>query len=63
LEFDIIAGGGGVVAEFEEWVLVLATKVPLRVANRRSRRVLEASCSRLAASSFWLRTTGSSDRD
>jgi hypothetical protein len=32
--------------------VLLATKVPLRVANRRSRRVLEASCSRLAASSF-----------
>ena len=40
---------GGVVDESEEWVLLLATKVPLRVAVRRSRLVLEASCSRLAA--------------
>jgi len=53
---------GGVDDESDEWVLLLATKVPLRVANRRSRLVLAASCSRLAASSFWFRMTGSSDR-
>jgi hypothetical protein len=53
---------GGVVDESDECVLLLATNVPLRVANRRSRRVLAASCSRLAASSFWLSMTGSRDR-
>jgi hypothetical protein len=53
---------GGVEEESKECVLLLAANVPLRVACRRSRRVLAASCSRLAASSFLLRTVGSRGR-
>lgn len=45
--------------ESEEWVVLLATKVPFRVASRRCRRVLATSCSRRAASSFLLNTAGS----
>ena len=51
---------GGVEEESEECV-VLLTKVPFRVARRRSRRLFAASCSRFAASSFRARTTGSTD--
>lgn len=61
--FAVLNGdSGGVEEESDECVALLATNVPLRVACRRSRRVLAASCSRFAASSFLLRTTGSSDR-
>ena len=53
---------GGVEEESEECVALLDTKVPFLVARLRSRDFRAASCSRLAASSFLARATGSSDR-
>lgn len=61
--FNALKGdSGGVEDESEECVVLLATNVPFRVACRRSRRVLAASCSRFATSSFLLSMTGSIDR-
>lgn len=53
---------GGVEEESEECVALLDAKVPFLVARLRSRCFRAASCSRLAASSFRARSTGSSDR-